>query len=200
MFFTNFCAHFLFPWSAQESLFRPGVLRNDARRNGGGVRGVLGRERRVFWNIFLTVLRIWAVCFPVYYVLFTCSYVAFCCGRAFQFSRYILRALARSLTLVSVSDDLDSKRLLRDVTADIRVLWKFGLETFASIKWCHLSLEGTGPERKTFHICNEGPQKACILYIMCHCIWLMCLIFCLQSKYFLQSKTIISETYFSCGS
>ena len=28
----------------------------------------------------------------------------------------------RSLALVSVSDDLDSKRLLRDVTADIRVL------------------------------------------------------------------------------
>jgi hypothetical protein len=72
------------------------------------------------------MLCIHAVCVPVYYVLFTHSYVAFNCGQAFQFRLYILLAL----TLVSVSDNLDSKRLLHGVTADIRVLYKVGLDTF----------------------------------------------------------------------
>lgn len=56
----------------------------------------------------------------------THSYVAFYCGQAFRFSHYILHALS----LVSVSDNLDSKRMLHDVTADIRVLCKVGLDTF----------------------------------------------------------------------
>jgi hypothetical protein len=35
-----------------------------------------------------------------------------------------------TFTLVSISDNLDSKRMLHDVTPDIRVLCKVGLDTF----------------------------------------------------------------------
>ena len=53
---------------------------------------------------------------------------------------------------------------------------------------------GTIPERelvlkkKIFHICSMGLQKACLLYIICHCIWLMYLIFWLQSRLFYNIK------------
>ena len=72
------------------------------------------------------MLCICTICVPLYYVLFTHGYVAFYCGQAFQFSHY----LPHAFTLVSISDNLDSKRLLHDVTADIRVLCKVGLDTF----------------------------------------------------------------------
>lgn len=61
---------------------------------------------------------------------FTHSYVAFYCGQAFQFS-HILRAL----DVVSVSDNLDSKLTLLDVTADSGVLCEVGLDTFVYCKY-----------------------------------------------------------------